>query len=76
MSAYLSITLSVLYNILGTDARSLWEPKEAGQALWETLDRNDPTDLPVAVSSVSADAILLETGAAMETETGEELELE
>lgn len=76
---YLTLELQVLYNILGIDARSLWEPKHPGQALWQELDKSDPTGtiFTTPTEEVEFDDVLqMEDGEPFELEDGDYLFLE
>lgn len=80
IAALVSNEITFLYNILATDARSLWEEKELGQALWEQPDPSNPTHLPEAIIVEEVDdsdfVILLEDGTPLLMESGESLEIE
>lgn len=73
--AYVSNSLTLLYNILGVNAQSLWEPKEPSKAFWGIPDLTDPTFWPdpVVEEEVESDVSLLvtEDGDFIVTEAGE-----
>lgn len=72
-SVYLAIVCSFLYNITGVDARSLWEPKHPGQALWTALVKNNPAEFP----TVSPTGFLeMEDGSPLLMEDGGHFDLE
>lgn len=77
---FLTVDLQILYNILGIDARSLWEPKVSGQALWQELDKSDPTgtifSTPIESDGDASDSLQLESGEAFDLQSGDDLELE
>lgn len=56
--------LTIMYDILKTDARSLWEPKEVGQALWEPSKSKDPSDYSgiVIVTPTTQEYLMDESG--------------
>lgn len=68
---YLSLELQVLYNILGIDARTLWEVKQPSQALWQELDKSDPTG-----TIFTTQPQVVEFTNVLQSEDGEPFELE
>lgn len=40
---FVSSAFKIIYNIIGTDARTLFSAKEPGKALWEEPDKSDPS---------------------------------
>lgn len=64
--------LAMLYDILTVDARSLWEPKQPGQALWEAPPGKNPTSRPTVSTSdtVEGNPVLDELGGFILDEAG------
>ncbi len=76
IQAHVSNTFTFLYNILTVDARSLWESKETGHALWTVPDPENPTRRDVVIEEaddVITGALLSEDGEYLLSEDGEYL---
>lgn len=76
ISALVSKQITLLYNILTVDARSLWEKKEPAQALWEKPNPANPTYRPPTAAAGATNGLLLENGSSLLLENGDLLLLD